>query len=70
MRKSFANAAMIVAFAVAAGGTGEAAAADALDFNRDIRPLLSEHCFQYHGPDADARAADCAWTTQPPPGGC
>lgn len=36
----------------------EAAAAEALEFNRDIRPILSEHCFQCHGPDAEARKGD------------
>lgn len=30
----------------------------AIDFNRDIRPLLAENCLQCHGPDAQARAAD------------
>lgn len=28
------------------------------DFNREVRPLLSEHCFTCHGPDAAARKAD------------
>ena len=32
-------------------------AADPLDFNRDIRPLLSDRCFQCHGPDAQLREA-------------
>ena len=29
-----------------------------VSFNEQIRPILSENCFQCHGPDADARAAD------------
>lgn len=29
-----------------------------IDFNRDIRPLLSNNCFQCHGPDSTHREAD------------
>jgi hypothetical protein len=29
-----------------------------VDFNRSIRPILAEHCFHCHGPDASQRAAD------------
>lgn len=29
-----------------------------IDFNRDVRPVLSEHCYQCHGPDANQRKTD------------
>ena len=30
-------------------------AAEAISFNRDIRPILADHCFSCHGPDAGSR---------------
>lgn len=36
---------------------GGAVAAE-IDFNRDVRPILSENCFFCHGPDANKRKAD------------
>lgn len=41
-----------------AGTDLSAQAADKVQFNRDIRPILTDNCFQCHGPDKNQRKGD------------
>ncbi len=38
--------------------------AAALDFNRDVRPILADNCFECHGPDEKARKAKLRFDTR------
>lgn len=43
---------------------GPALAVETVDFNRDIQPILSDTCFNCHGPDANTRKADLRLDTR------
>src|SRR5205085_7666567 len=43
--------------ALGVGDRARAATEPKVDFNRDVRPLLSEYCFTCHGPDDAKRKA-------------
>jgi hypothetical protein len=45
--------ALIYLMVCAATGSSKEVQSGSIDFNRDIRPLLSDNCFQCHGPDAE-----------------
>ena len=54
LRRILAAAGLLIAGTTA----GPRAVASDVDFNRDIRPILSRNCFDCHGPDSKQRKAD------------
>jgi hypothetical protein len=48
----------LIVFAIATLAVSFAGAQDTVDFNRDIRPILSDKCIFCHGPDKKHRGAD------------
>lgn len=49
---------LVLAAVIARGALGDEPVEARVDFNRDIRPILSDVCFQCHGPDKNQRQAD------------
>ncbi len=50
--------AMCVSLASSLSIAAEPALPERIEFNRDVRPILADHCFVCHGPDNNKREAE------------
>ncbi len=50
--------AMVIALGSSLSLAAEPALPERIEFNRDVRPILAEHCFTCHGPDNHTREAE------------
>ena len=65
MRSTRLGAWLIIAFAIVVADSGLVSAGPAdVDFNRDIRPILADTCYQCHGPDHNKLKADLRLDTR------
>ncbi len=63
-RRKFGTFAVACVYLAFLQGVAAAAQARGIDFNRDIRSILSNNCFQCHGPDPAERQADLRLDTK------
>jgi len=54
----------VISVIVALIGGRESGAAEPVNFSRDVLPILSDNCFQCHGPDPKSREAELRFDTQ------